>query len=89
MAQADGTLEARLNALKARIDAARTEKARAEATLEQLERQRTEILAQLAELGVSEESLPGEIERLEREIAKALAEAESLLNNAPVGGVAA
>lgn len=88
MAGTNGTLEARLQVLKARIDAARTEKARAEATLEQLEKQRAEILAQLAELGVSEESLPGEIERLEREIAEALAEAEQLLNGAPTGAEA-
>lgn len=88
MAQADGTLEARLNALKARIDAARTEKARAEATLEQLERQRAEILAQLVELGVTEDELPAEIERLEREIAETLTEAERLLRNAPTEAAA-
>lgn len=73
------TTEQRLQAIKARIDKARDEKARAEATLEQLEKQRIEVLDELSVLGVSEEDLDSEIARLEQEVNDNLAEAERLL----------
>ncbi len=72
-------VEDRLASLKARIDKAREDKARAEATIEQLDAQRQQILAELEQLGVTEAELPGEIDRLQREIEEQLAAAEALL----------
>lgn len=69
----------RLQQIKATIDRGRTEKARAEATLESLQKQEEEIHRQLAELGVKPENLEAEIERLKVEIADQLSQAEALL----------
>ncbi len=74
------SVEERLNSLKVRIDKAREDKARAEATIEQLETQRQQILAELKELGVTEAELPGEIDRLQREIEEQLKAAEALID---------
>lgn len=73
------SVEEKLQNLKTRIEKAREDKARAEATIEQLDTQRKQIVTELAELGVTEEQLPGEIDRLEREIEEQLASAEALL----------
>src|SRR5690606_20466155 len=72
-------VESRLKSLREQIDRARQTKARAEATLEQLEAQRREALAELERLGVTEDSLQVEIERLQAQIDEKLAEAERLL----------
>ena len=72
-------VQERLNTLKARIENARTNKARAEATIEQLDTQRRQVLDELQKLGITEEELPNEIERLQREINEQLAAAEALL----------
>ncbi|GEA17777.1 hypothetical protein E306M_09800 [Moorella sp. E306M] len=69
----------RLNNLKAQIERGKMEKARAEANLESYTRQRDEIIAQLAELGVTPENLDAEIARLDQEITENLARAEELL----------
>ncbi len=69
----------RLQNIKATIERGRTEKARAEATLESLQKQEEEIHRQLAELGVEPENLEAEIERLQAEIADLLSKAEQLL----------
>lgn len=69
----------RLQNIKATIDRGRTEKARAEATLESLQKQEEEIHRQLTELGVEPENLQAEIERLKAEIAEQLSQAEALL----------
>lgn len=73
---------ARLQSLKSTIERGRTEVARAEATLESLQRQESEIHAQLRELGVEPENLDAEIERLKAEIAEKLSQAETLLQPA-------
>lgn len=73
------SVEERLNSLKVRIDKAREDKARAEATIEQLEAQRQQILDELKQLGVTEAELPGEIDRLQREIEEQLMAAETLI----------
>lgn len=70
---------ARLNNLKGQIERGKTEKARAEANIESYGRQREEIVAQLAELGVTPEGLEAELARLDQEIAENLARAEELL----------
>jgi len=72
----------RLQNLKNLIERGRTEVARAEATLESLQKQEAEIHAQLRELGVEPENLDAEIERLKAEIAEKLNQAEKLLQPA-------
>lgn len=69
----------RLNTLKAHIEAGKAEKAKAEANIETYTKQREEVVAQLAELGVTPENLDEEIERLEQEIEFRLSRAEVLL----------
>lgn len=76
----------RLQQIKATIDRGRTEKARAEATLESLAKQEEDIHRQLAELGVEPENLEAEIESLKAQIAEQLSKAEALLA-APAQGV--
>lgn len=76
----------RLQQIKATIDRGRTEKARAEATLESLAKQEEDIHRQLAELGVEPENLEAEIESLQAQIAEQLSKAEALLA-APAQGV--
>ena len=72
-------LSIRLEALKQRAETARTEKARAEATLESLEKQHAELVAEIKGYGIEPEQLDAEITRLEAEITDALAKAEALL----------
>lgn len=69
----------RLQNIKTTIERGRTEKARAEATLESLQKQEDDIHRQLAELGVEPENLASEIERLKAQIAEQLSQAEALL----------
>lgn len=73
------TLTDRLESLKQRAEIARTEKAKAEATLESLEKQQAELIAEIKAFGIEPEQLDAEIARLEKEITEALAEAEKLL----------
>ena len=74
---ADVTL--RLNNLKAQIDEGKTQKAKAQANLETYTKQRDEIVAQLAELGVTPDNLEAEILKLDGEIEEGLTRAEELL----------
>lgn len=69
----------RLQQIKSTIERGRTEKARAEATLEALAKQEQEIHQQLEALGVSPENLDAEIEALKTQIAEQLTKAEQLL----------
>lgn len=73
----------RLNNLKAQIEQGKNEKARAEANKETYEKQKQEIINQLAELKVAPDNLDAEIARLEGEIQQGLAKAEQLLNPQP------
>ncbi|HOV80372.1 MAG TPA: hypothetical protein PK728_09750 [Bacillota bacterium] len=72
-------ITARINGLKAQIEKGKVEKARAEANLAMYEKQRDEIITQLAELGVTPENVDAEIAQLDREIEENLARAEQLL----------
>lgn len=72
-------ITARINELKAQIEKGKVEKARAEANMAMYEKQRDEIIAQLAELGVTPENVDAEIARLDKEIVENLARAEQLL----------
>lgn len=69
----------RLQNLKSTIERGRTEVARAEATLESLQKQEADINAQLRALGVEPENLDIEIARLKAEVAEKLSKAEALL----------
>lgn len=69
-----------LNSLKQQIDQGKNEKARAEANKETYEKQKQEIINQLAELKVAPENLDTEVSRLDNEIQQALAKAKHLLN---------
>ncbi len=72
-------IAARLNNLKAQIEKGKAERAKAEANLETYTKQKEEIMAELAALGVAPENLDEEIARLEAEIESNLAKAEELL----------
>lgn len=73
------TVTERLESLKSQIEQGKSEKVRAETNLESLNKQKAEIYAELAELGVKPEKLDAEIEKLKAEIEAGLAEAEGLL----------
>lgn len=72
-------LTQKLNGLKAQVQKAQTDKAKAEATIENLSKQRETVVGELSQLGVTPENLDPEIARLEEEIAANLARAEELL----------
>jgi predicted nucleic acid-binding Zn-ribbon protein len=72
----------RLQNLKSTIDRGKTEKARAEATLEELKKQETSLKDQSRTLGVEPENIDSEITRLQNDIEHGLSEAERLLNPA-------
>jgi len=74
----DGAME-RLNALKAKIEHGKTEKAKAEANLSTYTKQRDEIIAEIRSLGIEPENLAAEIARLDQEIEANLDLAERLL----------
>lgn len=61
-------LTVKLQQYKQQAERMQTEHARAEAQLEQIARQREEALRELAELGVTEDELQAEIERIDAEI---------------------
>jgi chromosome segregation ATPase len=69
----------RLNAIKAQIEQGKTEKAKAEANLDVYTKQREELVKQLAEMGVTPETLDAEITKLDQEIAAGLDQAENLM----------
>lgn len=67
-------LSATLQRYKQQAEQMQTEHARAEAQLEQIARQREEALRELAELGVTEDGLQAEIDRIDAETAQLLEE---------------
>ncbi|GAE89209.1 hypothetical protein [Acetivibrio straminisolvens] len=71
--------EKKLNQIKDNLDKAKSLRIRAEAKLEQLNRQKEEILSELKELGVEPENLDSEIAKLKDEIESLISKAESLL----------
>ncbi len=77
---ANGNIANRLSVLKSKIEQGKVEKTRAETNLESFTKQRDEVVAEMAELGVTPESVDAEIERLDVEIEANLSKAEELLN---------
>lgn len=68
-----------LNLLKEDLEKAKSLKYRAEARLDQLKQQESEIIKELKDLGVKPEDLEGEIKHLTSEINKLFQEANQLL----------
>lgn len=71
--------KARIDKAKANIETAKTQKTVAETELKAAEQQKAEIVAKMAEYGVTPETIDAEIARLDREIEEKLAEAERLI----------
>ena len=71
--------QGRLNSLKAEIERGKTEKTRAETNLQNYTKQKDEVVAQMAEMGVTPETVDAEITKLDQEITDNLAKAEELL----------
>ena len=71
--------EKELNSLKENLEKAKSLKYRAEARLEQLKQQETEIIKELRDLGVKPEDLESEITHLTSDINKLFQEANELL----------
>ena len=71
--------EKELNELKDNLEKAKDLKYRAEARLEQLNKQEAEIIAELKELGIEPKDLEGEINRLTSDIRQLFKEANELL----------
>lgn len=72
----------RLQNLKVNIERGKTQKAGAEATLAELQKQEASLKEQVRAQGVEPENLDQTIVELEADIAKGLSEAERLLNPA-------
>ena len=72
-------ITARLNSLKTQIEQGKVEKTRAETNLQNFMKQRDEVVKEMADLGVTPETVDQEIERLEQEIEESLKQAEELL----------
>lgn len=71
--------EKELNLLKENLEKAKSLKYRAEARLEQLKQQETEIIKELSDLGVKPEDLESEITNLTSDINKLFQQANELL----------
>ena len=79
MTTGNSDVTVRLNNLKSQIEQGKVEKTRAETNLQTYEKQRDEVVAQMAEMGVTPETVEAEIERLDKEIEEGLQQAEELL----------
>ena len=79
MTTGNSDVTVRLNNLKSQIEQGKVEKTRAETNLQTYEKQRDEVVAQMAEMGVTPETVEAEIERLGKEIEEGLQQAEELL----------
>ena len=72
----------RFNSIKERLDKAKEDKNRAEIALENLEKQKEDILNQLKGLNIDPENLESEIIKLQNQIEQDLQKAEELLSDA-------
>lgn len=73
--------------LKENLDKAKNLHIRAEARLEQLNRQKKELLKEIEEIGVRPEELDSEIERLKNEIDELIREANEMLPDDETGNI--
>lgn len=72
----------RIQILQADLEKAKAEKNRAEARMEELTKQRDQLLTEMSTLGVTPESIDTAIQEAEAERDRLLAEAEQLLRGA-------
>ena len=75
-----------LDRLKTANDRAKTERAKAEANLETLEKRKAELQAECKKLGIKPDDLPGEIKRLDTAIQDGLMRARELIPDEFIGG---
>lgn len=68
-----------INDIKENLDKAKNLRIRAEARLEQLNKQKQDILSEIESLGVRPEELDGEIDRLRMEIEDLIKKANEML----------
>ncbi len=68
-----------INEIKEKLDKAKNLRIRAEARIEQLNRQRQDLLKEMEELGVKPEELDNEIKRLREEIEGLIRQADEML----------
>jgi chromosome segregation ATPase len=71
--------EKKINQIKESLDKAKNMRIRAEARLEELNKQKEEIMRELKDLGVSPESLDSEIGNLKSEIEDLLDKAQKII----------
>jgi len=71
--------EKKINGIKEKLDKAKNMRIRAEARLEQLNKQKEEILSELTELNVSPDELDKEIDKLKSEIEDLMERAQNLI----------
>ncbi|WP_027621332.1 hypothetical protein [Acetivibrio clariflavus] len=74
-----GEYEKRINQIKESLDKAKNMRIRAEARLEELNKQKEEILRELKELNVSPDQLDDEISKLKSEIEELMERAQNLI----------
>lgn len=72
----------RLRQIKSRVEAAKTERTKAEANMESLQKQRDQVVADCTAHGVTPETLDESIQTLEAQLQRNLDEAEQLLQGA-------
>lgn len=72
-------LDKKIVEIKERLEKAKNAKIRAEARLEQLGRQRDEIVKELESMGIKEDQLQNEISRLRAEMEESITKAEQLI----------
>ncbi|MDP4181377.1 MAG: hypothetical protein Q8942_09825 [Bacillota bacterium] len=68
-----------ISELKEKLDSAKNKRIRAEARMEQLNKQKQDVLKELEELGVKPDELEAEIERLKNDIEIMITEANKML----------
>lgn len=73
------TTDNKIATLQKLVELARSQRSQAEGRKAQLEEERKRIRAEMEQFGVTPESLPDEIKRLEQELEACLAEAEKAI----------
>jgi len=71
--------EKEIHELKEKIDTAKAMRYKAEARLEELQKQKQQLLDELAKLNVKPEELDSEIEKLNKELKELIEKARSIL----------
>lgn len=75
----ENNYEAQINDIKSSLDKARNLRIKAETRLEQLEKQKQDILADIKAMGINPDEIEKEIERLEKEIREMIIKAKEMI----------